>query len=205
MSEIQDQVVSLSRGCEAIYTQQELDARLTTAAKAGRQLRVKLGLDPTAPDIHLGHTVVLRKMRQFQDLGHKAVLIIGDYTARIGDPSGQNKARPVLSEEQIEVNATTYFEQRGKVLDPSPEKLEVRRNSEWLSKLTMMEILRLAAKKTVAQMIQRESFKKRLDAGQDVFVHEFLYPIMQGYDSVMIQADVELGGSDQTFNNLVGR
>jgi tyrosyl-tRNA synthetase len=205
MSEIQDQVVSLSRGCEAIYTQQELDARLTAAAKAGRQLRVKLGLDPTAPDIHLGHTVVLRKMRQFQDLGHKAVLIIGDYTARIGDPTGVNKTRPILSEEQIDANAKTYLDQAGKILDLSPERLEVRRNSEWLEKLTLMELLQLAAKKTVAQMLQRESFKNRLAAEQDVFLHEFMYPIMQGYDSVMIHADVELGGTDQTFNNLVGR
>jgi tyrosyl-tRNA synthetase len=205
MSEIQDQVVSLSRGCEAIYTQQELDARLTAAAKAGRQLRVKLGLDPTAPDIHLGHTVVLRKMRQFQDLGHKAVLIIGDYTARIGDPTGVNKTRPILSGEQIDANAKTYLDQAGKILDLSPERLEVRRNGEWLEKLSLMELIQLAAKKTVAQMLQRESFKNRLAAEQDVFLHEFLYPIMQGYDSVMIHADVELGGTDQTFNNLVGR
>ncbi len=205
MSEIQDQVVSLSHGCEAIYTQQELDARLAAAAKAGRQLRVKLGLDPTAPDIHLGHTVVLRKMRQFQDLGHKAVLIIGDYTARIGDPTGVNKTRPILSEEQIGANAKTYLDQAGKILDLSSERLEVRRNSEWLEKLTLMELVQLAAKKTVAQMLQRESFKNRLAAEQDVFLHEFMYPIMQGYDSVMIHADVELGGTDQTFNNLVGR
>ena len=202
---IGEQVAELSRGVEAMYTVAELEQRLTKATTAGRQIRVKLGLDPTAPDIHLGHTVVLQKMRQFQDLGHKAVLIIGDYTARVGDPSGVNKTRPILSPEQIAVNAQTYIDQAGKVLDLSPEKFEVRPNSEWLEKLTFMELLRMAAIKTVAQMLQRDSFKQRLSQEQDVFLHEFLYPIMQGYDSVMVQADVELGGSDQTFNNLVGR
>jgi tyrosyl-tRNA synthetase len=144
-------------------------------------------------------------MRQFQDLGHKAVLIIGDYTARIGDPTGQNSTRPILSPEQIEKNAETYFEQAGKILDTSAEKLEVRYNSEWLEKLTLMELIQIAAKKTVAQMLQRDTFKKRLQADMDVYTHEFLYPLMQGYDSVMIRSDVELGGTDQTFNNLVGR
>jgi len=203
--DLQEQMLLLSRGCEGLYTQQELEGRLKAAASDGRQLRVKLGLDPTAPDIHLGHTVVLRKMRQFQDLGHKAVLIIGDYTARIGDPTGVNKTRPVLSEDDINVNAQTYFDQAGKILDTSDEKLEVRYNSEWLEKLSFAELLRLAAMKTVAQMLQRDSFKKRLAAEEDVFLQEFLYPIMQGYDSVCIAADVELGGTDQTFNNLVGR
>ena len=212
MSELSDSesreqvlILALTRGCEAIYTQEELLPRLADAAAEGRQLRIKLGLDPTAPDIHLGHTVVLRKMRQFQDLGHKAVLIIGDYTARVGDPTGVNRTRPVLSEDQIRVNADTYFQQAGRILDTSPEKLEIRYNSEWLAGLSFAELLQLCAKKTVAQMIQRDSFKKRLAAGQDVFLHEMLYPIMQGYDSVMIDADVELGGTDQTFNNLVGR
>ena len=199
------QMLLLSGGCEGLYTQQELAGRLKAAADDGRQLRVKLGLDPTAPDIHLGHTVVLGKMRQFQDLGHKAVLIIGDYTARIGDPSGVSKTRPILSEADIHANAQTYFDQAGKILDTSSDKLEVRRNSEWLETLTFAELLRLAATKTVAQMLQRDSFKKRLAAEEDVFLHEFLYPIMQGYDSVCIEADVELGGTDQTFNTLVGR
>lgn len=203
--ELRQQMTALARGCEAIYTQEELMARLAAAATEGRQLRIKLGLDPTAPDIHLGHTVVLRKMRQFQDIGHKAVLIIGDYTARVGDPTGVNRTRPVLSEQQIRTNADTYFQQAGRILDTSPEKLEIRYNSEWLAGLSFAELLQLCAKKTVAQMIQRDSFKKRLAAGQDVFLHEMLYPIMQGYDSVMIDADVELGGTDQTFNNLVGR
>jgi tyrosyl-tRNA synthetase len=144
-------------------------------------------------------------MRQFQDLGHKAVLIIGDYTARIGDPTGQNVTRPMLTTDQIEANAQTYLEQAGKILDTSKDKLEVRHNSEWLEKLTLMELIQIAAKKTVAQMLQRDSFKLRLQKEIDVYVHEFIYPLMQGYDSVAIQSDVELGGTDQTFNNLVGR
>jgi len=195
----------LLRGSEAMYTREDLADRLTQAATANRPLRVKLGLDPTAPDIHLGHTVQLRKMRQFQDLGHKAVLLIGDYTARIGDPSGVNKTRPVLSPQQIDANAHTYLEQAGKVLDTSPEKLEVRRNSEWLEKLTFADVLRLAGQMTIAQMMERDTFDIRYKAGVPIGVHEFLYPLMQGYDSVCIEADVELGGTDQTFNNLVGR
>jgi tyrosyl-tRNA synthetase len=202
---IAEQIQLLKRGTVEIFTEAELAQKLTEAAKTGRQLRIKLGLDPTSPDIHLGHTVVLRKMRQFQDLGHKAVLIIGDYTARIGDPTGQNATRPILSSEQIERNAKTYFEQAGKILDTSAEKLEVRYNGQWLEKLTLMELIQIAARKTVAQMLQRDTFKKRLQAEVDVYTHEFLYPLMQGYDSVMIESDVELGGTDQTFNNLVGR
>jgi tyrosyl-tRNA synthetase len=202
---IVEQIQLLKRGTVKVFTEAELAQRLTEAAKTGRQLRIKLGLDPTSPDIHLGHTVVLRKMRQFQDLGHRAVLIIGDYTARIGDPTGQNATRPILSPEQIEQNAKTYFEQAGKILDTSAEKLEIRHNSEWLAKLTLIELIQIAAMKTVAQMLQRDTFKKRLQADVDVYTHEFLYPLMQGYDSVMIQSDVELGGTDQTFNNLVGR
>jgi len=202
---IAEQVQLLKRGTVEIFTEAELAEKLTEADKASRQLRIKLGLDPTSPDIHLGHTVVLRKMRQFQDLGHKAVLIIGDYTARIGDPTGQNATRPILSPEQIQENAKTYFEQAGKILDTSEEKLEIRYNSEWLEKLTLMELIQIAAKKTVAQMLQRDTFKKRLQADVDVYTHEFLYPLMQGYDSVMVESDVELGGTDQTFNNLVGR
>lgn len=203
--DIAQQVQWLLRGAEALYSAEELTQRLESAAGTGRALRVKIGLDPTAPDIHLGHTVVLRKLRQFQDLGHKAVLIIGDYTARIGDPSGQNKTRPVLSGEQIDTNARTYLDQAGKVLDTSPEKLEVRRNSEWLSELSFADVIRLAGQMTVAQMMERDTFEKRYAAGVPIGVHEFLYPLMQGYDSVCIEADVELGGTDQTFNNLVGR
>ena len=202
---IAEQVQLLKRGTAEVFTEGELADRLTRVAREGRQLRVKLGLDPTSPDIHLGHTVVLRKMRQFQDLGHKAVLIIGDYTARIGDPTGVNTTRPMLSPEQIEKNARTYFEQAGKVLDTAPDRLEVRHNSEWLEKLSFADVLKLAAQMTVARMLERDTFEKRYEADEPIGVHEFLYPLMQGHDSVMIHADVELGGTDQTFNNLVGR
>ncbi len=195
----------LRRGAVQIYTEEELLAKLARSIHQKRPLRVKLGMDPTAPDIHLGHTVVMRKMREFQDLGHRAVLIIGDYTARVGDPSGQDHTRPVLREEQIRENADTYFEQAGKVLDTSPEKLEVRYNSEWLAGLTFADVLRLAASMTVARMLERDTFEKRYKAGDPVGVHEFLYPLMQAHDSVAIEADVELGGTDQTFNCLAGR
>jgi len=203
--QIPEQLKLLKRGTVEVFTEAELAEKLTNAAKDKRQLRIKLGLDPTSPDIHLGHTVVLRKMRQFQDLGHKAVLIIGDYTARIGDPTGQNTTRPMLSPEQIDKNAKTYFDQAGKILDTSSDKLEVRHNSEWLEKMTLMELIQIAAKKTITQMLQRDSFKLRLEKGIDVYSHEFIYPLMQGYDSVAVKSDVELGGTDQTFNNLVGR
>ncbi len=199
------QILQLTRGCEGLYTQQELQQRLITAADSGRPLRIKLGLDPTAPDIHLGHTVVLRKVRQFQDLGHKAVIIIGDYTARIGDPSGVNRTRPVLVREQIDAHAATYIEQAGKVLDVSPGKLEIRKNSEWLAGLNLADILRLTSQMTVARMMERDTFERRYSRGVPIGIHELLYPLMQGYDSVCIRADVELGGTDQTFNNLVGR
>ncbi|MBX3395334.1 MAG: tyrosine--tRNA ligase [Phycisphaerae bacterium] len=202
---IDEQLSLLARGSEAIYTTDELRKRLERCRTARKPLRVKLGMDPTAPDIHLGHTVVLRKMRQFQDLGHKAVLIIGDYTARIGDPTGKTKARPMLDESTIRQNAETYFEQAGKVLDTNPAKLEIRYNSEWLAGLTLVDLLRLTSHMTVQQMLQRENFKLRLQTETPIVMTEMLYPLMQGYDSVMIDADVELGGTDQTFNNLVGR
>jgi len=202
---IVEKVELLKRGTVEIFTEAELAEKLTEAAKVPRQLRIKLGLDPTSPDIHLGHTVVLRKMRQFQDLGHKAVLIIGDYTARIGDPSGQCTTRPVLSPEQIEQNAKTYFEQAGKILDNSGDKLEIRYNSEWLSDLRLADIIKLTSNMTVARMLERDTFELRHKKGDPIGIHEFLYPLMQGYDSVMIKSDVELGGTDQTFNNLVGR
>ena len=200
-----EKLEQLKRGTVEIYSVEELAGKLTGVQKTGKPLRIKLGLDPTSPDIHLGHTVVLRKMRQFQDMGHKAVLIIGDYTARIGDPTGQNTTRPILSAEQIKANAATYLEQAAKVLDISDGKFEIRYNSEWLEKMTLMELIQLAAKKTVAQMLQRDSFKLRLEKNIDVYTHEFIYPLMQGYDSVVVKSDVELGGTDQTFNNLVGR
>lgn len=205
IKDIAEQVKVLMRGAVEVYTSEELSDRLSEAAKAGRQLRIKLGLDPTSPDIHLGHTVVLRKMRQFQDLGHKAVLIIGDYTARIGDPSGQDSTRPILSDEQIEENAKTYFEQAGKILDTSQDKLEVRYNGQWLAKMQLADTIKLTASMTVARMLERDTFEIRHKKGDPIGIHEFLYPLMQGYDSVMIKSDVELGGTDQTFNNLVGR
>ncbi|MBA7659889.1 Tyrosine--tRNA ligase [subsurface metagenome] len=202
---IAEQIKLLKRGTVEIFTEPELAEKLTEAAETPRQLRIKLGLDPTSADIHLGHTVVLRKMRQFQDLGHKAVLIIGDYTARIGDPSGQDTTRPILSPEQIEQNAKTYFEQAGKILDTSEDKLEIRYNSEWLSDLKLADIIMLTNCMTVARMLERDTFELRHKKGEPIGVHEFLYPLMQGYDSVMVKSDVELGGTDQTFNNLVGR
>jgi len=204
-AKIAEQVKLLSRGTVEIFTEEELAEKLAEAAKTGTQLRIKLGLDPTSPDIHLGHTVVLRKMRQFQDLGHKAVLIIGDYTARIGDPSGQDSTRPILSTKQIEENAKTYFEQAGKILDTSEDKLEIRYNSEWLSDLGLTDVIMLTSTMTVARMLERDTFELRYKKGDPIGVHEFLYPLMQGYDSVMVKSDVELGGTDQTFNNLVGR
>jgi len=203
--EAKRQLDALRRGAVQIYTDDELLAKLARSVHSGRALRVKLGMDPTAPDIHLGHTVVMGKMRQFQDLGHKAVLIIGDYTARIGDPTGANHMRPVLSEAEIEKNAKTYFEQAGRILDTDPAKLELRHNSEWLAKLTFADVLRLAARMTVARMLERDTFEKRHKAGDPIGVHEFLYPLMQAHDSVVIEADVELGGTDQTFNCLAGR
>ena len=203
--DIAEQVKCLKRGTVEVFREEELAARLTEAAQKGTQLRAKLGMDPTAPDIHLGHTVVLRKLRQFQDLGHKAVLIIGDYTARIGDPTGQNTTRPMLTPEDIKQNAQTYFDQAGKILDMSPEKVEVRYNSEWLADMKLADVIKLTASMTVARMLERDTFELRYKKGDPIGVHEFLYPLMQGHDSVAIKSDIELGGTDQTYNNLVGR
>jgi tyrosyl-tRNA synthetase len=168
-----------------------------------RPLRVKLGIDPSRPDLHLGHAVVLRKLRHFQDAGHVAVLIVGDFTGRVGDPSGQSETRPFLTEDEIETNATTYLEQAGRVLDVS--SAEVRRNSEWLGEMTMADVLRLTSAYTVARMLERDDFRKRYEEGKPISVVEFLYPLMQAMDSVAVRSDVELGGTDQTFNLLVGR
>ncbi len=195
----------LCAGAVQIETVDELRKKLEASRAASRPLRVKLGMDPTAPDIHLGHTVVLRKMREFQDLGHKAVLIIGDYTAMIGDPSGKTKTRPMLPPEAIKRNAETYFQQAGKALDTAPEKLEIRYNSEWLGKMNLADMLKLSSRVTAAQIFQRRDFKERLKNDVDIALSEFIYPLMQGWDSVVIRADVELGGTDQLFNNLVGR
>ena len=197
----QRQAETLIRGCDSVYTTDELTQRLAR----GKRLRVKLGMDPTAPDLTLGHTVVLRKLRHFQDFGHKAVLIIGDYTAMIGDPTGRSKARPVLTEDQVSRNAQTYLDQAGKVLDLSEEKLEVRRNSEWLSGMNFADVIKLMSQMTVARMLERDTFAKRQAEGKEIYLHELLYPLMQARDSVAIESDVELGGTDQTFNNLCGR
>ena len=201
----EQQFTSLTTATDSVYTPAELKQRLIDSAAANKPLRVKLGMDPTAPDLHLGHAVVLRKLRQFQDFGHKAVLIVGDFTAMIGDPTGKKKTRPVLSSEQVQQNAQTYFEQAGKILDTSPERLEIRRNSEWLAQMNFADALKLAQQMTVARMLERDTFSERHKAGEAIYIHEFMYPLMQGWDSVMVHADVELGGTDQTFNNLVGR
>jgi tyrosyl-tRNA synthetase len=194
----------LARNAAESLPEGGLQGRLEAAAREGRQLRAKLGLDPTAPDIHLGHTVVLQKLREFQDLGHRVVLIVGDYTARVGDPSGRAVTRPVLSGEEIDANARTYQEQAFHVLLDDPELLEVRFNSEWLD-MKMEELFRLARTTTVAQLLERDDFAKRWSARAPISILELLYPLMQGYDSVAVRSDVELGGTDQTFNLLLAR
>lgn len=202
---IDDQIKALFRRCERIVPEEDLRKKLANAAKTGRQLRIKFGMDPTAPDVTLGHAVPLSVIRQFQDWGHKAVLIIGDVTARVGDPSGVNATRPMLTEAQVAANAQTYLQQVGKILLSDPQHLEVRYNSEWLAKMDIFDLIRLAARKTVGQMLQRDSFKERFEKGSEIHLHEFIYPLLQGWDSVAVEADVEMGGSDQLFNNLVGR
>jgi tyrosyl-tRNA synthetase len=202
---IDDQIKLLSRRCERIISEAELKAKLQNSAKTGKPLRVKLGMDPTAPDVTLGHCVPLKVVRQFQDLGHKAVLIIGDYTARVGDPTGRNATRKVLTGDEIDANAKTYVAQVGKILLTDPVHLEVRYNGEWLAKMGLVDIIKLAARKSVAQVLTREDFAKRYAEGVDIRLHEILYPLLQGWDSVVIDADIEMGGSDQLFNNLVGR
>ncbi len=191
------------RGVNELLPQDEWIKKLQKSEKTGTPLRIKLGLDPTAPDLHLGHTVVLNKMRQLQDLGHTVIFLIGDFTSTIGDPSGRNSTRPPLTREQIEANAQTYFNQATLVLDKT--KTEVRYNSEWCDPLGARGMIQLAAKYTVARMMERDDFDKRYKAGQSISVHEFLYPLMQGYDSVALKADLELGGTDQKFNLLMGR
>ena len=198
-SHVADQLAVFKRGCDELLVETEVADKL----KRGTPLRIKLGLDPTAPDIHLGHTVVLNKMRQMQDLGHQVIFLIGDFTSMIGDPSGRNSMRPPLSREQIEANATTYHAQASKVLDPA--RTEIRYNSEWSTPLGAAGIIKLAAQYTVARMLERDDFAKRFEGNQPIAVHEFLYPLMQGYDSVALKSDIELGGTDQKFNLLVGR
>jgi tyrosyl-tRNA synthetase len=193
------QIALYKRGADELLVESELVVKL----KRGKPLRIKLGLDPTAPDIHLGHTVVLNKLRQFQDCGHTVIFLIGDFTSMIGDPSGRNTTRPPLTREQIETNATTYHAQASKVLDP--EKTEIRYNSEWCEPLGAVGIIKLAAQYTVARIMERDDFAQRFKANQPIAIHEFLYPLLQGYDSVALKSDVELGGTDQKFNLLVGR
>src|SRR5829696_9087642 len=205
MISIDDQLAALSRRTERIVPEADLRAKLKRSAETGKPLRIKLGMDPTAPDVTLGHAVPLRVIRQFQEWGHKAVLIIGDYTARVGDPTGRNKTRPVLTGEEIDRNAETYVAQLGKILLTGEQHLEIRRNGEWLAGMNLMDVIKLASRATVAQMLTREDFAKRYADGVEIRLHEILYPLLQGWDSVMIEADVEMGGSDQLFNNLVGR
>ncbi|MDA3935234.1 MAG: tyrosine--tRNA ligase [Gammaproteobacteria bacterium] len=199
MSTIEEQLQWLCRGCEDIIQLEGLRERLGT----GKPLRVKVGFDPTAPDLHLGHTVLLNKMRQFQDLGHQVIFLIGDFTGMIGDPSGKNATRKVLTAEQVKANAETYKQQVFRVLDA--ERTEVRFNTEWMNQLSTVEFASLASRYTVARMLERNDFAQRFKNNQPIAIHEFLYPIVQGYDSVALQADVELGGTDQTFNLLMGR
>ena len=191
------------RGCSELLPETEWQDKLQRSEASGTPLRIKLGLDPTAPDIHIGHTVVLNKMRQLQDLGHTVIFLIGDFTTMIGDPSGRNATRPPLTREQIEANAQTYYKQASLVLDPA--KTEVRYNSEWSDPLGARGMIQLAAKYTVARMLERDDFTNRMKAGTPISVHELLYPLMQGYDSVALLSDLELGGTDQKFNLLVGR
>jgi tyrosyl-tRNA synthetase len=198
-ADVAEQLRVLRAGSVDCITEDELRDKLTS----GRPLRVKLGLDPSRPDIHIGHAVVLRKLRQFQELGHTAVLIVGDFTAQVGDPSGASATRPALSKAEVDANAATYFEQVQRILLPDP--LEIRHNSEWLSEMGIDDVLRLAARSTVARMLERDDFAKRYAAGTPISVMELLYPLLQGWDSVMVRADVELGGTDQLFNLLAAR
>ncbi|WP_460822160.1 tyrosine--tRNA ligase [Lysobacter olei] len=201
---VQESLDLIGRGAEEILKRDELEARLSASMKVGgRPLRIKAGFDPTAPDLHLGHTVLLNKMRQFQDLGHQVIFLIGDFTGMIGDPTGKNVTRKPLTREDVLANAETYAEQVFKVLDKS--RTEVRFNSEWFGQMSAADMIKLAAQHTVARMLERDDFAKRYAAQQSIAIHEFLYPLVQGYDSVALKADVELGGTDQKFNLLMGR
>jgi tyrosyl-tRNA synthetase len=203
MTSIQEQIKIITKGAAEVINTEDLERKLEEAKEKNRSLIVKLGLDPSAPDIHLGHAVVLRKMKQIQDLGHKVVIIIGDFTGMIGDPTGKSKTRKQLTSEEVLENAKTYERQIFKILDR--EKTELRFNSEWLSKLNFKEVIELAGKYTVARMLEREDFKNRFNNQLSIGIHEFFYPLMQGFDSVEINADIELGGTDQRFNVLMGR
>lgn len=200
---IDEMIAELKRGTDEVLVESELLEKIQAAKKAGKQLIVKAGFDPTAPDLHLGHTVLINKLKQFQDLGHDVVFLIGDFTGRIGDPTGKNTTRPPLSEQEVLENAKTYKEQIFKILDPN--KTRVVFNSEWLGKMTGQDLIKLAASYTVARMLERDDFKKRFEGNQPIAIHEFMYPLLQGQDSVELKADIELGGRDQKFNLLVGR
>src|SRR6202162_2994248 len=200
---VDEQFAYLKKGVAEIIRETDLKAKLEESLKTGKPLRAKLGVDPTAPDLHLGHTVVIRKLKHFQDMGHTAVFLIGDFTALVGDPTGQSETRPPLSREQVDANSKTYLEQVFKILDP--KKTEVRRNSEWLDTLSSYDIVRLCAKYRVARMLEREDFRSRLAGNLPIAIHELLYPLLQAYDSVALQADVELGATEQKFNLLMGR
>jgi tyrosyl-tRNA synthetase len=200
---VPQQLAIIRQGCHDIIREEELAARLEKARATGKPLRVKAGFDPTAPDLHLGHTVLIQKLKNFQDLGHQVIFLIGDFTGLIGDPSGKSETRPPLTEEQVKANAATYERQIFKVLDP--EKTIVDFNSRWMKPMQAQDLIRLAARHTVARMLEREDFHKRYTSQTPISIHEFLYPLIQGYDSVALEADVELGGTDQTFNLLVGR
>lgn len=200
---IEEQLAQIRRGVEEILPEDALVEKLRKAEKTGNPLVVKLGCDPSRPDLHIGHAVVLRKLRQFQDLGHRAVLIVGDFTGMIGDPSGRSKSRPPLTVEETRENGRSYFEQASKVLDP--DRVRIVFNSEWLGKMTFSDVIKLAGQYTVARMLERDDFEKRYKSGEPIGVHEFLYPLAQAQDSVDIHADIELGGTDQKFNLLVGR
>ncbi len=199
MIDMNEQLLEIQRGTEEILVLSELEERL----KSGKPLRIKTGFDPTAPDIHIGHTVLINKMRQFQDLGHQVIFLIGDFTGMIGDPTGKNVTRKPLTEEQVAANAETYKKQIFKILDP--DKTEIRFNSEWMGKMTSAQMIQLASRYTVARMLERDDFNKRYGGNQPIAIHEFLYPLVQGYDSVALECDVELGGTDQKFNLLMGR
>ena len=200
---VQEALAITKRGVDELLIESEFAQKLARSEQSGTPLRIKLGLDPTAPDLHLGHTVVLNKLRQLQDLGHQVIFLIGDFTSMIGDPSGRNATRPPLTREQIEANAATYFKQASLVLDPA--RTEIRYNSEWCDALGARGMIQLASRYTVARMMERDDFTKRYKSGTPISVHEFLYPLMQGYDSVALKSDLELGGTDQKFNLLVGR
>ncbi|MFZ5451117.1 MAG: tyrosine--tRNA ligase [Thermodesulfobacteriota bacterium] len=203
MKSVTEQLALIKQGCQEIIREEELKTRLEKAVATGKPLRVKAGFDPTAPDLHLGHTVLIQKLKHFQDLGHQVIFLIGDFTGLIGDPSGKSETRPPLTEEEVKANAATYQRQIYKILDP--EKTVIDFNSRWMKPMQAQDLIRLAARHTVARMLERDDFHKRYQSQTPISIHEFLYPLIQGYDSVALEADVELGGTDQKFNLLVGR